>query len=145
MQQLSYPAKFSPEPKGVYTVTFPDLSEAITSGTDLDDALTQSVDCPACALAGRRKDGKEIPRPSRARKGSGVHWIEVPLKLAPKVALYMALRESINNTQLARKLGVTETVVRRMLNPHHDTKPENLQAALEALGKRILVAVENAA
>ena len=41
--------------------------------------------------------------------------------------------------------GWSETVVRRMLNPRHDTKPEKIQAALEMLGKRITVAVEDAA
>ncbi len=146
MQHLSYPARLSPEPERAYTVTFRDLPEAITSGTDLDDALAQAADCLSCALAGRIKDRREIPRASRPRRGSGFHLIQVPLYLAPKVALYMAMRESnTNNSQLARKLGVTETVIRRMLNPHHDTKAEKLQAALEALGKRILVAVENAA
>jgi hypothetical protein len=32
-----------------------------------------------------------------------------------------------------------------MLDPEHHTKPEKLQAALEALGKRITIAVEDAA
>jgi antitoxin HicB len=56
------------------------------------------------------------------------------------------LRErSIPNTELAKRLGVSETVVRRMLNPKHDTKPEKIQAALVALGKRIVVTFEDAA
>ena len=49
------------------------------------------------------------------------------------------------DTELARRLGVRETVVRRMLNPKHDTKPEKIQAALAALGKRIVVTFEDAA
>ncbi len=49
------------------------------------------------------------------------------------------------NTELARHLGVSETVVRRMLDPKHITKPEKIQAALAALGKRIVVAFEDAA
>ena len=51
----------------------------------------------------------------------------------------------IPNTELAKRLGVSETVVRRMLNPKHDTKPEKIQAALVALGKRIVVTFEDAA
>lgn len=38
-----------------------------------------------------------------------------------------------------------ETVVRRMLDPDHETKSEKIQAALELLGKRIVMAVEDAA
>jgi antitoxin HicB len=40
---------------------------------------------------------------------------------------------------------VRETVVRRMLDPDHDTKSEKLQTALEVLGKRVVVALEDAA
>ena len=66
--------------------------------------------------------------------------------LAPKVAFYMAMRESkVNNSQLARKVGVSETFVRRMLNPRRHSKPERMDAALEALGKRIQLMVEDAA
>jgi hypothetical protein len=46
---------------------------------------------------------------------------------------------------LPKRLGVSETVVRRMLKPKHDTKPEKIQAALVALGKRIVVTFEDAA
>jgi len=66
--------------------------------------------------------------------------------MAPKLALYLAVRErSMKNTELARLLGVSETVVRRMLNPKHATKPEKIQSALAALGKRIVVTFEDAA
>jgi antitoxin HicB len=51
----------------------------------------------------------------------------------------------IPNTDLAKLLGVSETVIRRMLNPKHDTKPDKIQAALTALGKRIVVTFEDAA
>ena len=51
----------------------------------------------------------------------------------------------VSNSELARRLGVRETVVRRMLDPDHETKTKKLQAALEALGKRIVVAIEDAA
>ena len=58
----------------------------------------------------------------------------------------MAMSEKhVKNVQLARKLGVSETVGRRMLDPRHDSKPEKIQAALEVLGKRITVAVDDAA
>jgi antitoxin HicB len=51
----------------------------------------------------------------------------------------------MRNTELAGRLGVSETVVRRMLDPKHTTRPERIQAALAALGKRIVVRFENAA
>ena len=66
---------------------------------------------------GRIIGSRDLRRPEPA-----VGWI------APKLALYLRMREfGINNSKLARKLGVRETVVRRMLDPDHATKTEKLQ------------------
>ena len=145
MFTASYPASFLPERngKGLH-VRFPDLPEALTGGDDLADTLAQASDCLAEAIAGRIARGDEIPLPSRATRMQ--HLISVPLYLAPKLALNLAIRErGIPNTELARRLGVSETVVRRMLNPKRDTRPEKIQAALVAMGKRIVVTFEDAA
>ena len=145
MFNASYPASFLPEGNGKgFHVRFPDLPEALTSGDDLGDTLVQAADCLAEAIAGRIARGDEIPPPSRAKRVQ--HLIGVPLSLAPKLALYLAMRERrMPNTELAKRLGVSETVVRRMLSPKHNTKPEKIQAALAALGKRIVVTFEDAA
>jgi antitoxin HicB len=141
----TYPAIFLREEDGNgFHVRFPDLPEALTGGSDLNDTEEQAADCLAEALAGRIARGDEIPTPSRIKRGQ--HPISVPLYLAPKLALYLAMRESgLRKTDVAKRLGVTETVVRRMLDPKHDTKPEKIQAALAALGKRIVVSFEDAA
>ncbi len=107
-------------------------------------ALAQAADCLAEAMAGRIRRGDDIPAPSRSKRGQRL--IGVPLYLAPKLALYLAMREhGMRNTELAKRLGVSETVVRRMLDPKHGTKPERIQAALAALGKRIVVTFDDAA
>jgi antitoxin HicB len=140
-----YPASFRREADGAgFHVRFPDLPEALTGGDDVEDTLVQAADCLAEAIAGRMARGDEIPQPSKTKRGQ--HLISVPLYLAPKLALYLAIRERrIPNTELAKRLGVSETVVRRMLNPKHNTKPEKIQDALVALGKRIVVTFEDAA
>jgi antitoxin HicB len=93
---------------------------------------------------GRIARGDAIPRPSKPKLGERL--VSVPLYLAPKLALYLAMRErGLHKTELAKRLGVSETVVRRMLDPKHDTRPEKIQAALAALGKRIVVMFEDAA
>jgi hypothetical protein len=48
-------------------------------------------------------------------------------------------------TDGARRLGVHERVVRRMLDPEHATKAEKIQAALAALGKQMTVEVRDGA
>jgi antitoxin HicB len=141
----TYPATFLREKDGIgFHVRFPDLPEALTGGVDIEDTLTQATDCLAEAIAGRIVRGDDIPAPSPVQRGQRA--IALPLALAPKLALYLAMREAgIRNTGLAERLGVSETEVRRMLNPRFHTKPEKMQAALAALGKRISVIIEDAA
>lgn len=145
MFTATYPAAFLRERRGRgFHVRFRDLPEALTGGNDLDDTRVQAADCLAEAIAGRIARGDAIPPPSKAKRGE--HLVSVPLYLAPKLALYLAMREQgLRKTELARQLGVSETVVRRMLDPKHDTKPEKIQAALAVLGKRIVITVEDAA
>jgi antitoxin HicB len=140
-----YPADFLPEEGGHgFHVRFPDLPEALTGGSGLADTFAEASDCLAEAIAGRIVRGEDIPWPSKPKRGQ--HLIGIPLLLAPKLALYLAMRQGrISNSEVARRLGVSETVVRRMLNPRHATKPEKIQAALAVLGKRIVVGFEDAA
>ena len=145
MFTATYPAIFLRERnrKGLH-VRFPDLPEALTGGEDLQETLVQATDCLAEAIAGRIARADQIPAPSKPQRGQ--HLVSVPLYLAPKLALYLTMRErGMRNTELAKRLGVSETVVRRMLDPKHNTKPERIQAALVALGKRIVVRFEDAA
>jgi antitoxin HicB len=66
--------------------------------------------------------------------------------MAAKAALYLAMREAkMSNVELARKLGCDEKEVRRMLDPRHPTKLLRIKEALDVLGKRLVVGVEEAA
>jgi antitoxin HicB len=74
-----------------------------------------------------------------------IQSIWIPQTLT-KLALYLAMREQkVNNSELARRLGVHERVLRRMLDPQHATKAERIQAALAVLGKQMTVEVRDAA
>jgi antitoxin HicB len=145
MFTATYPAAFIREKNRMgFHVRFPDLPEALTGGDDLDDAFVQAGDCLAEAIAGRIAGGDEIPLPSKLKPGQ--HEVSVALYLAPKLALYLAMRErKLSKTDLARRLGVSETVIRRMLDPKHHTESNRIQAALAALRKRIVVTFDEAA
>ncbi|OFV99857.1 MAG: hypothetical protein A3F68_02810 [Acidobacteria bacterium RIFCSPLOWO2_12_FULL_54_10] len=144
MRRFQYPATLTPEKEGGFMVRFADLPEAITSGVDRQDSLFQGADCLEEAIAGRITDGLEIPRPSSPRRNQVL--VTVPAPTAAKAALYLAMREArIKNTELARRLGCDEKEVRRMLDPRHPTKLPRIQQALEALGKRLVVSLEEQA
>jgi antitoxin HicB len=144
MFSFSYPARFRKDSAGRIVVSFPDFKEAHTDGRDEREATEEAIDCLGSTIAFRISDKESIPAPSPQKRGQRL--VPVPLWIAGKLALYLALREEgMSNSELARRLGVRETVVRRMLDPNHETRSEKLQAALAVLGKRIVVAVENAA
>ncbi len=144
MRTFVYPAILRPEKRGGFTVQFPDLPEAITSGKNRADALVQAADCLEEAIAGRIADGLEVPAPTLARR----KHVQVPLPapMAAKAALYLAIQEAgFTNSELGRKLGVDEKEIRRMLDPRHATKLSRIQTALDFLGKRLVVSLDNAA
>ncbi len=144
MFSFSYPALFRRVTDGRSVVSFPDFPEAHTDGKDLQEALEEAIDCLGSVVAFRISEKNDIPAPSSRKRGQRL--VPVPLWIAGKLALYLAMREhEMSNSELARRLGVRETVVRRMLDPDHETRSEKLQAALAVLGKRIVVAMENAA
>ena len=59
--------------------------------------------------------------------------------------MYLTMRErGISNSALACRVGIRETVARRMLDADHETKSEKLQAALDAPGKRMVMAEQDA-
>ena len=140
MFSFSYPAVFRPEPDGRLTVSFPDLRGANTDGKDKQEATEEAIDCLGSYIAEAIATKRPLPPPSALKRGQRL--VPVPFWIAGKLALYSAMRQQrISNSGLARRLGVRETVVRRMLDPDHATKPEKLQAALAELGQVLAVSV----
>lgn len=144
MSAFTYPAKFTAGDDGRILVEFVDLPRVGTDGKDDREVMEEAMDALGSDLSIRLSRREEIPVPSTAK--SGQRLVPVPLWLAPKLALYLAMRDQqVNNSELARRLGVHERVIRRMLDPEHASKAEKIQAALAALGKQMTVEVRDAA
>lgn len=67
MAQYVYPAVFTPEENGMFSVDFPDLEGCFTCGDSLADAIFMAEDALALVLYGYEKDKKEIPEPSQEK------------------------------------------------------------------------------
>ncbi|MBI1786352.1 MAG: type II toxin-antitoxin system HicB family antitoxin [Acidobacteria bacterium] len=144
MFTFAYPAVFKRDEDGKLLVSFPDFSAAHTDGATANEAMEEAIDCLGSSIAFVMADKAGVPKPSRLKRGQRL--VPVPLWIVGKLALYWAIRDAgINQSELARRLNVRETVVRRMLDPKHDTRQEKIQAALEALGKRVVMAYDDAA
>lgn len=132
MNTLAYPARFHRDGE-VTAVSFPDFPEAHTQGSTYEEAFAMASDCLYTAIEWRLEDKEEIPTPSVVKRGQTV--VPVPLELAPKVALYQAMRlQGISNVKLASTMRVSENAIRRMLAPKHKSRPEQYTRALLALG-----------
>ena len=60
-----YPAVFTPEENGQFTVNFPDLESCYTCGDDLVDALYMAEDVLAMTLVSYENNSTPIPTPSK--------------------------------------------------------------------------------
>jgi antitoxin HicB len=134
----AFPYGFEPDADGV-VVQFIDVPEAHTFGATEADASANALDCLITALGGYIKLGREIPTPSPAR---GRPVVILPPLVSAKLALYEAMRaQRITRTELARRLGLQENAVRRLLDLDHRSHIDQLDRALAALGKRLEVRV----
>lgn len=137
-----YPVVLSPDEQTVM-VEFPDVPGALTQGVDETDALEQAADCLIAALGAYIELRRDIPRPSPAR---GRPTVTLPPLVATKLALYQAMRAAkTTNVALAKRLGVAENAVRRLLDLDHRSHIGQIEAALAVFGKRLVVEVRDAA
>ena len=121
-----------------YNVTFPDIPEAITCGWSWKEALEMAEDCLGVSLSFYVDRREDIPRPSPVVDGQVL--IPVPLIVAAKLTLYTAMRrQGITNVALAARLGVQENAVRRLVNPSHRSHIGQVEKALRAVGRSLVV------
>lgn len=138
--QFNYPVNLTKQKEGGYLVRFPDFPEAITQGDTIEEALEEALDCLEEAIANRIEMKSEIPSPGKFKKKQ--HSVSLHTTFAAKTALYLAMREQrLNNSLLAKKLKCNEKEVRRLLDPHHNSKLPRIEEALNKLGKRLQIEI----
>ena len=143
MERLEYAVLLKPGKEGGFVVTCRDLPQLITQGEDEADALAQAADAMDEVFATYMIEGIDFPSPSKARRGE--RQVAPPAETMAKAALYVAMREAgISKAQLAKRLGVDEKEVRRLLDPHYGSKLPRIAQAIELLGKRLVIGLESA-
>ncbi|MFZ3237687.1 MAG: type II toxin-antitoxin system HicB family antitoxin [Stellaceae bacterium] len=153
-------------------VTCPDLPEVATFGEDTDDAMQRAADAIEEALAARIARREDIPGPSDperstmgrghnrqsfhsgmvglmttpARSENGRPLVRLPPLTVAKVELYRVARaQGVSKAELARRLGWHGPQVDRLFDLNHRSTIEQLDQALHAVGKRLVVSVHDAA
>jgi antitoxin HicB len=134
---MRYPVMITPD-DGQFTVTFPDVPEAVTFGETRDEALRRAPDALLTIFDAFMKDRRDIPAPSQ-RTG---HAIELPALETAKIELYRAMRAgNIGKAELARRLHWHLPQVDRVLHVKHGSQLDQMEAAFAALGKKLVLIV----
>src|SRR5665647_2105524 len=85
MSIVRYAAVLEAQPEGGFTVTFPDIPEAITEGDTREEALFHAADVLTLCLDERIESGDALPA---AKSVKGGVWVE----LAAAIQAAMAVR-----------------------------------------------------
>lgn len=83
--EYTYPAIFTPEEEGMFSVRFPDLEGGYTCGENKEDAINSAKEVLALSLFGYLDDAECIPAPSQKHEveyeaGEFVEEITINLK-----------------------------------------------------------------
>lgn len=131
---LKYPVVLEADDDSVL-VTSPDFPELTTFGMDRDEAKARAVDALEEAIAARIHDGLDIPLPSKGRDVA-----VLPTLTAVKVMLYRGMREQgVGKAELARRLGWHLPQVDRVLDVQHNSRMDQMDAAMGAIGRHLYV------
>lgn len=142
MRTFTYPARIERGGRRGFVVSFPDVPEAITQGRDIVEARENAQEALGLALLAIISAGRALPRP-RAR-GARLERINASAEMSAKIATLEAFAGAcISKSELGRRLGKDEKEVRRILDPRHRTKLPALAASLAAMGKKLVIAVED--
>lgn len=138
MTYIRYMAVLVAQREGGFTVTFPDIPEAITEGDDREAALFNAAEVLTLALEQRIADNEPLPVATNKHK-NGV-WVE-PAAPVQAAALVRHAREDQGKTlaDLARALDTSWPSAQRLENPSANPTLRQLERAAAALGKRLLV------
>lgn len=141
--QYAYPCVLTPEANGGFSVSFPDVPEALTSGGDHAEALAMAEDALVAALGAYIECREAIPFPSPVIAGQ--KRIVVRSIVAAKLALYSAMRaQRITKTELARRMGLSEGAIRKLLNLDHRSHIGQVERALRMVGRNLVITDEPA-
>lgn len=140
---LIYPVHLEPDDNDAILATFPDVPEAVTFGNDEADARSHAVGALTAIFSAYMDDRQRIPMPSPLKGRPGVI---LPVGLSAKILLWNAMLDAgIRKADLARKLNLSPTVIDRLLSLTHASRIEQIETALAALGKKLVVGVREAA
>jgi antitoxin HicB len=142
MLTLEYPVRMEPAEEGGFVVTFPDVPEAITEGDNEHQALLRAVDALETALEMYVDAGEDLPAARKPRRGQ--RTVSPGARASLALSIYQAMRaQNLRKSDLAKRLHWHLPQVDRVLDIRHASRLDQAEAALAALGQRLVLTVQD--
>jgi antitoxin HicB len=123
---------------GWFLVRFPGVPEALTEGESEAEARANAVDCVVTALEGYVKEGRKLPRQGAGH--SGHERAVLPSLVTAKLAVYETMRDrGWSRLKLAKRLGMQENAVRRLLDLRHSSQMWIIDEALAKMNAELSI------
>jgi antitoxin HicB len=136
----AWPVTLDPAEKGGFVVNFPDLPRGWSQGETQEEALAQAEDLLEEMVLGMIAHNEDVPARSPSQ---GRPLVRLPDLTAAKLEAYRAMRAAgLDKSQLAERLGWQPGQVTRLFDGRHASRLDQIEAALNALGRRLVVTSE---
>lgn len=137
---LTYPITLTRDTNDTFLVQFPDVPEAMTVAEDETEALVYGLEALEAAIEIYFNEKRIVPSPSKVKRGQ--LSVTLPALVTAKVLLANEMvSQGVRKSELARRLKVHMPQVDRLVDLHHSSKLENIEAAFHSLGKNLDVRV----
>jgi antitoxin HicB len=114
---IEYPARFTREKEGGFSVVFPDLPGCITEGDSMEEAMANAREALTGYLESIDSRSLKIPLPS-ALKGRGIRLIAPEKTVAFAIGLKALRKEKgLNQKQVAERIGIAYQTYQRFEDP----------------------------
>jgi antitoxin HicB len=142
MDEFAYPAKIVKRRNGAYEVQFIDLDEAFTYGDTLDQALDYASEVLSAIILTRLDFEMDVPKPSKSTKGKNIYYV-LPDGKTQSALLIREAFAGQNVAKIARSMETSWPAVNRLKNPSHWPTLKQLERALRAAGKQLVIGMKD--
>ena len=134
---LTYSYTLTPDTNGTYLIQYPDLPEgaSVSETPKADEDAAEGLEAVLQLYIDARRP---IPLPGSMGDAS----VNIGAMQTAKVLLSNEMvRQGVRKTDLARRLGIHNPQVDRLLDLGHNSKMDAIEAACKELGKRLDVSL----
>ena len=115
MAKYAYPAVFTPEIGGGYSVYFPDIEGCYTQGDDMADAIFMAEDALELMLYEYEESGEKIPNPSSPKDielndGEIVSYVSADTLKYRKVFNDKAVKKTLSIPEWMNEAAIKENI-----------------------------------